>query len=40
MGMAEAALGVDSQNLNEAFRLYESVGFRETQRFLIYRKAF
>jgi ribosomal protein S18 acetylase RimI-like enzyme len=40
MGMAEAALGVDSQNLSGAFRLYESVGFRETQRFLIYRKAF
>ncbi len=40
MGMAEAALGVDSQNLSGAFRLYGSVGFRETQRYTIYRKAF
>jgi mycothiol synthase len=40
MGMVEAALGVDSQNLNGAFRLYESVGFREAQRYMIYRKAF
>jgi ribosomal protein S18 acetylase RimI-like enzyme len=40
MGMAEAALGVDSQNLSGAFLLYESVGFLETQRYSIYRKAF
>jgi ribosomal protein S18 acetylase RimI-like enzyme len=40
MGMAEAALGVDSQNLSGAFRLYESVGFREIQRYTIYRKRF
>jgi mycothiol synthase len=40
MGMGEAALGVDSQNLNSAYRLYESVGFREAQRYSIYRKAF
>jgi ribosomal protein S18 acetylase RimI-like enzyme len=40
MGMAEAALGVDSENLSGAFRLYESVGFVETQRYSIYRRAF
>jgi ribosomal protein S18 acetylase RimI-like enzyme len=40
MGMAEAALGVDSQNLSGAFRLYESVGFKEIQRYTIFRKAF
>jgi ribosomal protein S18 acetylase RimI-like enzyme len=38
MGMHEAALGVDSQNLNGANLLYESVGFRLVQRFAIYRK--
>ena len=40
MGMTEAALGVDTQNLNGALRLYKSVGFRESQRWTIYRKAF
>jgi ribosomal protein S18 acetylase RimI-like enzyme len=39
MGMQEAALGVDSQNLNGANLLYESVGFRLAKRFAIYRKA-
>lgn len=38
MGMQEAALGVDSQNLNGANLLYESVGFRLVKRFAIYRK--
>jgi mycothiol synthase len=40
MGMTEAALGVDTQNLSGALRLYESVGFRMRQRFSIYRKPF
>lgn len=39
MGMTEAALGVDSQNLSGALRLYESVGFRQTKQSTIYRKA-
>ena len=39
MGMQEAALRVDSQNLNGANLLYESVGFRLAQRHAIYRKA-
>jgi ribosomal protein S18 acetylase RimI-like enzyme len=38
MGMTEAALSVDSQNLNGAFRLYESVGFRLVRRSYIERK--
>jgi ribosomal protein S18 acetylase RimI-like enzyme len=38
MGMEEAALGVDSQNLSGAFRLYERVGFRVYKRQTIYRK--
>jgi mycothiol synthase len=38
MGMDEAALGVDTQNLNGALRLYESVGFRPVKRFTTYRK--
>ena len=40
MGMHEAALGVDTQNLNGALRLYESVGFRPVKRETIYRKQF
>jgi ribosomal protein S18 acetylase RimI-like enzyme len=39
MGMQEAALGVDSQNLNGANLLYESVGFRLDWRQTIYRKS-
>jgi ribosomal protein S18 acetylase RimI-like enzyme len=39
-GMQEASLTVDSQNLNQAFKLYESVGFRQVTRFSFYRKAF
>jgi ribosomal protein S18 acetylase RimI-like enzyme/uncharacterized protein YuzB (UPF0349 family) len=38
MGMEEAALGVDSQNLSGAFRVYERVGFRLYKRQTIYRK--
>ena len=38
MGMEEAALGVDSQNLSGAFRLYERVGFRVYKRITLYRK--
>lgn len=37
-GMQEAALTVDTQNLNSAFRLYESVGFQKTGNFAHYRK--
>jgi mycothiol synthase len=40
MGMSEAALGVDSENLSGALRLYESVGFRVVKRATTYRKAF
>ena len=40
MGMQEAALGVDSQNLNGALSLYESVGFRVVRRETVYRKRF
>jgi ribosomal protein S18 acetylase RimI-like enzyme len=38
MGMDEAALGVDTQNLSGAFRLYERVGFRVYKREIVYRK--
>jgi GNAT superfamily N-acetyltransferase len=37
-GMAEAALGVDTQNENGALRLYESMGFRPVKRSSVYRK--
>jgi ribosomal protein S18 acetylase RimI-like enzyme len=37
-GMAEAALGVDTQNLNGALHLYESMGYRPVKRESIYRK--
>jgi mycothiol synthase len=40
MGMTEAALGVDTQNLSGALRLYESVGFRPVKKLTIYRKQF
>jgi ribosomal protein S18 acetylase RimI-like enzyme len=39
MGMDEAALGVDSQNLSGAFRVYERAGFRLYKRQTIYRKS-
>lgn len=38
-GMTEAALGVDTENLCGALRLYESVGFRPVKRSAAYRKA-
>ena len=37
-GMTEAALGVDTENLSGALRLYESVGFRPASRSANYRK--
>ncbi|MBP1632328.1 MAG: Acetyltransferase, partial [Acidobacteria bacterium] len=37
-GMAEAALGVLTENLHGAFRLYESVGFRVVRRWTTLRK--
>ncbi len=38
MGMTETALGVDSQNISGAFRLYESVGYRKVNQEILYRK--
>ena len=38
LGMEEAALGVDTQNLSEAFRLYEGLGFKKVKRWTDYRK--
>ncbi len=37
-GLEEAALGVDTQNLSGAFRLYESMGYRHVKRFSSMRK--
>ena len=39
-GMSEAALGVDTQNLSGALRLYERMGYRPVERNTAYRKAF
>jgi ribosomal protein S18 acetylase RimI-like enzyme len=36
-GMTEARLGVDADNPNGALRLYQSMGFRQTMRFLTIR---
>jgi mycothiol synthase len=38
LGMTEAALGVDTENLSGALRLYESVGFQCVKRQTDYRK--
>lgn len=38
MGMTEAMLGVDTQNPSGAFALYESCGFKSTQRSVVYEK--
>ena len=38
LGMEEAALGVDTQNLSGAFRLYEGLGFEKVKRWTDYRK--
>ncbi len=37
-GMTESALGVDTQNLSGALRVYEACGFRPVQRSATYRK--
>jgi mycothiol synthase len=39
-GMTESALGVDSENLSGATRLYERCGFQVVKRHTIYRKPF
>ncbi|MFN2290498.1 MAG: GNAT family N-acetyltransferase [Anaerolineae bacterium] len=39
MGMAETALGVDTENPSGALRLYESLDYREVQRHTFYDKA-
>ncbi len=38
MGFDSTALGVDTQNPNDALHLYESVGYKTVRRFTIYRK--
>ena len=38
MGMTETALGVDSENISGATRLYEGVGYRKVKQQIIYRK--
>jgi mycothiol synthase len=40
MGMEEAALGVDTENLSGALKLYERMGYQPVKRFSAYRKAF
>ncbi len=40
LGMEEAALSVDSQNLNMAYQLYQDVGFQIVGGYSIYRKGF
>lgn len=37
-GMEEAALGVDTENVSGALRVYESMGFQPVKRFSLYRK--
>jgi hypothetical protein len=36
--LPKAALGVDGENVTGAKRLYESVGFREANRSIVYRR--
>ena len=38
MGMAEAGLGVDTENLTGALRLYEGLGFHAVKNYTCYRK--
>jgi ribosomal protein S18 acetylase RimI-like enzyme len=38
MGMDETCLGVDTENPNGALELYQSAGYKEIQRYVIYRK--
>lgn len=40
LGMTEAALGVDAENLTGALRVYEACGFRVAKRYTTYRKSF
>ena len=37
--MESATLGVDAESLTGATRLYESVGFVERRRFVLYRRS-
>ena len=39
-GMTESALGVDTENLSGATRVYEDCGFRVAKRNILYRKSF
>jgi ribosomal protein S18 acetylase RimI-like enzyme len=39
-GMTESALGVDTENLSGATRVYEACGFQVAKRSTIYRKSF
>jgi mycothiol synthase len=39
-GLAEAALGVDAENVSGALRVYEAIGFRRARTGVSYRKAF
>jgi len=36
--MTETCLGVDSQNLSGALRLYQSVGYQQFKQMIVYRK--
>jgi mycothiol synthase len=38
LGLAEAALGVDAENLSGALRVYEAIGFRRSRTGVSYRK--
>ena len=38
-GFHEAALGVDTQNLSGALRIYENLGYRAVARYTAYRRA-
>ena len=38
IGMTEAALGVDAENLSGALHLYRKMGFEESKRHTTYRK--
>ena len=40
LGMEQAALGVDTQNLSGALRLYERMGYKPDKRYDTYRKEF
>ena len=40
LGLAEAALGVDAENVTGALSVYEAMGFRRDRTHLSYRKTF